>query len=969
MNVITVAKGFFSRYSTITKALKDAVDGDKIIIKPGIYEENLVLDKSVELCASEKQVVIQSQKNDTVLVTAEHAVMRGLTIRQYGTMQDPYAVTIEAGNSLFEDCHISCQFGHGILLCNADTNPVFKACTISDNGGCGICVTVDGQGYFEKCKIFGSKQSNVHIHDEANPIFIDCDIYNSPMNGVYVYKGGRGQFEDCRIYHNEYPNIATNRDGNPTFKNCKISEGKNAAVYIHNGGLGKFLSCDFYASGKEDRATIEILTKGNPYFEKCNISDSQSIGIRCKEDGEGRFVSCEIAGSIGPNIVVSTGANPLFESCRIHGGQKNGVWVKSDGFGKFIACEIYENALPNIGVNLNGNPQFEQCQIYRGKGIGVLVKEDGIGSFKNCRSFGNQDRNFQIDSKQTVIENCLETEPATIDQVLLELDDLIGLEEVKKQIRKTIQFIEFNKEISQYGVNAQDVKLAITHTVLSGNPGTGKTTVARLLGKLYSAMGLLPSGHVIAVNREKLVGQYIGQTAPKTKECIEQAVGGILFIDEAYELSNKGSKDFGPEAIAVILEEMENRRGEFMVVIAGYEEEIQQFLESNPGLKSRFNQSFKLEDYTPEEMKQIAVKIYKEKERVVLPNGLELLLQEFTRLWRKRDKFFANARTVRNLVEKSLQQQAERCMGTPRQQWNPTFLTTVTEEDIQMVLPKKKEQSFVLDIQEEALEKAVSQLDQLVSLQNVKNEIHKLITLVRYYREEGKDILTLSPHTVLKGSPGTGKTEVARIIARIYEALGILERGDLVEVNRDKLVRAYAGESEKVTAQYIEKAMGGVLFIDEAYQLTQYGADDPGHKVVEVLLKYMEDRRGEFIVIVAGYSMQMDQFLNSNDGLQRRFARQIEFEDYMPEELMQISEVLLQKNGYTLSETARKTLFEYFTAAYLQRDRSFGNAGFVRNVIMETIKNVDYRVALLPKEKRNSELIRTVLCEDIARQL
>ncbi len=964
MNLIKVKKGLFSRYSTLTKAIQAAQEGDQILVEPGVYKEAVVLTKSVEIRAVGDGVIVECQDDDVFRVTAGQATIRGLTIRQLGG-KNKCAVVVEAGRSLFEKCCMQSQSADGVLLLNAGTDPFFKNCTVSRNQEVGVKITQEAQGAFEDCRIFDNGASNVNIFNAADPLFVNCELFDSRGNGVWVRDGGLGRFQSCNIYANAQANVGLARQGNAWFENCQIHDGQKTCIYVYESGLGRFSSCAIYQSGGQ-YPNIQIEEKGNPTFEQCTISDPSGNGIVCKDEGIGRFIGCEIARSVGPNIGILTGANPVFEKCRIHSGQKNGVWVREGGSGKFVACDIYENASINVAVNLSGNPKFELCNMYHSQKDGILVKADGKGEFVNCRSFDNQGENIRIESSTTVVTNCLETEPPSIDKVLNELDAMIGLEGVKKQIRKTIQFIEFNKEVSQYGINAQDIKLAASHTVLSGNPGTGKTTVARLLGKLYAAIGLLPSGHVVAVNREKLVAQYIGQTAPKTKEWIEQASGGILFIDEAYELSNKGGKDFGPEAIAVILEEMENRRGEFIVVIAGYSKEIKQFLETNPGLKSRFNQEFSLEDYSPEEMRQIAFKLYQEKERTITPEGLNLLFQEFTHQWRKRDRFFANARSVRNLVELSLQQQADRCMAAPREQWNQTFLTTVTIEDIQAVLPKEAGNSYVLPIQEKELETALLSLDRLIGLPIVKSEIHKLVTLVRYYREEGKDIAALSPHTVLKGSPGTGKTEVARIIARIYAALGILERGDLVEVNRDKLIRAYAGESEKVTAQFIEQAMGGILFIDEAYQLTQYGPGDPGHKVVEVLLKYMEDRRGEFIVIAAGYCAQMEQFLDSNDGLRRRFVRQLEFEDYTPDELMEISSELLSKNEYFLEDTAYKALKTYFSLAYQNRDRSFGNAGFARNVITETIKNVDYRVAMVPKEKRTPEFSRKILLEDLA---
>lgn len=919
MREFTISKGLFSRYSTIGKALKAASAGDRLLIKPGVYEESLIIDKAVEIVAEGKlgEVVIKSN-NESTLVIAAAVICQGLQISYSGSSQDLMAaIDIRADKPVFLNCSIAFSTSNGLII-DRNSNPIFQNCQIYKNNKFGIVFLEAALGEFEKCSIFENEFSNLKLIKAANPKFIQCNIFRSKWNGIYAIEGSLGEFRECAIYANDYPNIYIANESDPNFVNCKIYEGKG-------------------------------------------------IGIMVDEAGKGIFRQCEIFSNTYSNITTESGGNPVFEGGKIYASAENGIWICSAGKGSFLDCDIYGNTYTNVKVEENGEPLLKNCLIHDGLASGILVKEGGKGEFYYCKSYGHKEqRNIVVKSEAALLRGCTEAPALSLNEMLDELEQLVGLQNVKKQIRKTIQFLQFNKEVSQYGISTQDVKAVANHTVLMGSPGTGKTTVARLLGKLYVAMGLLPSGHVVAVNREKLVAQYIGQTAPKTKEAIELAMGGILFIDEAYELSNKGENDFGPEALAVLLEEMENRRGQFIVVVAGYEAEMQQFLQTNPGLKSRFNQEFKLEDYTPEEMQAIALKLFTEKERVITAEALELLTKEFTNLWRKRDRFFANARVVRNIVEKIMQEQAERCMETARENWNAEFLTSITVADVQKILDKVEKKSFVVPIQEELLNKALQDLEGLIGLTKVKNEINKLVTLVRYYREEDKDIAELSPHTVLQGSPGTGKTEVARIIARIYEALGILERGELVEINRDKVISSYAGESEKLISKYIEQAMGGVLFIDEAYQLTQYGLNDPGHKVIEVLLKYLEDRRGEFIVIVAGYPSKMAEFLQANDGLQRRFIRSLEFEDYNPEQLMQIGEKLLQNKGYKLSQAAQVALDKYFSLIYANRDVSFGNAGLVRNLMMETIKNLDYRIAQIPKAERSDLSTTVILEEDLA---
>ncbi|MDH7604792.1 MAG: AAA family ATPase, partial [Melioribacter sp.] len=222
----------------------------------------------------------------------------------------------------------------------------------------------------------------------------------------------------------------------------------------------------------------------------------------------------------------------------------------------------------------------------------------------------------------------------SINELLIELDSFIGLNNIKQAIRDFISYLEFLNERKKHGLKAED-KIAI-NAVFLGNPGSGKTTIARLLGNIFKAMGILPSGHVIEVDRAGLVGQYIGETAQKTEKVINDAIGGVLFIDEAYTLVKKGgsSQDFGQEAIDILLKRMEDRKGEFVVIAAGYTDEMNAFLNSNPGLKSRFTHTFVFEDYTPEELIQIFNLYLKKEEYNITSDALELLKKEFINLYR-----------------------------------------------------------------------------------------------------------------------------------------------------------------------------------------------------------------------------------------------------------------------------------------------------------------------------------------------
>ncbi len=241
-----------------------------------------------------------------------------------------------------------------------------------------------------------------------------------------------------------------------------------------------------------------------------------------------------------------------------------------------------------------------------------------------------------------------------------------------------------------------------------------------------------------------------------------------------------------------------------------------------------------------------------------------------------------------------------------------------------------------------------------------------MVKLVRFYREEGKDVLRrFSLHSVFMGNPGTGKTTVARIIARIYKALGLLERGHLVEVDKQGLVAGYIGQTAIKTAHVTDSAKGGVLFIDEAYALSTGSANDFGSEAIETLLKRMEDLRGQFVVIVAGYTEPMHHFLESNPGLSSRFDKTLVFEDYTPEELFAIALSMLKAEGLAPDEQASVHLQNYLQLLYDRRDKYFGNARSVRKVVEEVIKNRDLRLAGMPKAERTPELLDKVILADM----
>ncbi len=534
---------------------------------------------------------------------------------------------------------------------------------------------------------------------------------------------------------------------------------------------------------------------------------------------------------------------------------------------------------------------------------------------------------------------CPIPETKNLEEVLKELEEFIGMEEVKTTVKEIARQVQTINERAKRGLGSED-KIGM-HFILTGNPGTGKTTIARKLGEIFEAIGFLDGGHVIEVDRSKIVGQYTGQTPQLVNDACDKAMGGILFVDEAYTLapvSDAGGKDkFGTEAIETLMKRMEDDRGNFVVIAAGYKTQMDQFLRVNPGMKSRFNKYLHIDDYQPDELLAIFKMFAKKKKYRLHPNAEERLLAAISDIYESRDKDFGNGREMRKLFEDTSSQFSDRISRLSNEEQSDEALVTIMPEDI----PYEEKQE--LDP-----ETCMAKLNELSGLDNVKKEVRSIIDLLNLQKQRGDEgARSLNSHFIYAGNPGTGKTTVARIMADIFKGMGVLAKGHLIEADRSELVAGFKGQTAIKTNNIIDKAMGGVLFIDEAYTLSQGENDDFGQQAIDTLLKRMEDDRGKFIVIAAGYTAEMDQFIDTNPGLKSRFNKYIDFEDYKPEALEEIFRALVKKNKLELDTEADENISMFIQGIYNQRDKNFGNAREMRKIFEEATQRQSTRLTKL----------------------
>ncbi|MCE4047886.1 MULTISPECIES: AAA family ATPase [Bacillaceae] len=515
---------------------------------------------------------------------------------------------------------------------------------------------------------------------------------------------------------------------------------------------------------------------------------------------------------------------------------------------------------------------------------------------------------------------------AETTSALEQLQQMIGLEKVKNRVKDFYQFLKYQNSRKKLGFTIQD-ELSL-NMIFTGNPGTGKTTLARLMAKIYYELGVLPSQEVVETDRSQLVGGYMGQTEENVRNVVKQSLGGVLFIDEAYSLNRDGQgNDYGQTAIDTLVSLMTSSEfgGKFAVILAGYPEEMRQFLDGNHGLSSRFPSSnfIHLPNYSAEELVAIGEKIANDNDYVISEEGkqqLELRLEK-----EQVDESFGNARAVKNIVLDAIFNKGSQAQS------NKQFLTYTLLDGNDFAASE-----------EEALENPAEELDSMIGLTKVKDEMKKIISFVKVQqvrRTNSKKNLPIQLHAVFTGNPGTGKTTVAKLYAQFLKDCGILKRGHLVVASRADFIAGFVGQTAIKTKKKIREALGGVLFIDEAYSLLSGSNQDFGKEAIDTLVMEMTKHNENLVVVLAGYPDETKALLESNPGLTSRFKKFIHFEDYNSEELIQIMEGYAAKYDYQLENNAKLAL-----QTKLASFNSNGNGRFATNLVDEAVQMQALRI-------------------------
>ncbi|WP_344432906.1 AAA family ATPase [Actinomadura luteofluorescens] len=969
-------------YRTVLDALQAPVPyadaGRHILIEPGSYPNTGFRSSGdfVLTAVSGPGTVTLDGATDATIEVTGMVTLQGLIVRNWS--DEGLALDAAEGSVLAEHCEFMSRSDVAVRAASG-AQLALKQCQVQD----GAIVYAAASGIVEGTSVTGAEGNAIAIRSGSTVTLRACRISDAGGHGIWVTEGSRPLIEQCTISGPTSAGIRVDDRADAAIRNCAFHSSGQSSLIALDRGKAVAEDCLIEDAGAD---ALWVATNGSLTARRIRMEAPQRTGV-VVEKGVALLEDCEITGAGTNGLSLIAHADVTFVRGRISDTGKIGAGLASGARVVLDGTTISGSGLAGVSVEGGGRLALRNCTVVDNHGAGVIAGEGAHIDVSGLISERNQ-RPDKLDggpqagtTAQVTVPTQADEAPAaakprtvrppgegtggpSADVLLAELDAMIGLAGVKREIRILANLQKVAEQRRLAGLPPGSAKGR--HMVFAGPPGTGKTTVARLYGGILAALGVVEKGQVVEVSRADLVSENIGGTALRTTEMFDRARGGVLFIDEAYTLSRKASgTDFGQEAIDTLVKLMEDHRDEVVVIAAGYSAEMREFLSANPGLSSRFSRTVEFENYSPAELVQIVGTQADKDGYQLAEDARTALLAHFTSM--KRDASFGNGRAARRVFEAAVERQAQRLADMEDLPSGEELSRLVAEDlDVDTGLAARFGEARDPD-QVTAL---LARLAAMTGLDEVKRDIRDLLDLIasaRRRRAAGLEAEPFTGHLIFAGPPGTGKTTVARLYGELLTALGVLAQGQVVEAARVDLVGQYVGHTAQKTSEVFERARGGVLFIDEAYSLSRPGGSghDFGQEAIDTLVKLMEDHRDEVIVIAAGYTSEMKGFLATNPGLASRFARTLTFRPYEVDGLVSIFLGKAKTADYRVPEPTQQALSTYLAA---NRDRfREGNGREIDKLFRSAVTAHARRTEQLANTgaELTTEQLATLLPEDI----
>ena len=601
---------------------------------------------------------------------------------------------------------------------------------------------------------------------------------------------------------------------------------------------------------------------------------------------------------------------------------------------KFVLTEDTKKSMKSYLSSLP-NPTSED--------VNTLI--DKMISHMSYRVVNDMSDLFLTKEKLTTIlpEDVPQPHVGGFEESMSKLNKLVGLKNLKYNIETHLNLVRFSHLRQQHGLQ---VSIPPLHMIFTGNPGTGKTTVAGLLGEIYASLGILKTGHVVKVDRKKLVGQYIGDTEENTKRALQQAHGNILFVDEAYTLVGDpdDKRDFGPKALDCLLDELGKENTDMIIILAGYPDEMEQLLKSNKGLQSRFPYTFHFEDYTEAELLEIAVRTAEDSGYTFSDEAYErlreLVHREVTQRPNKEDKHFGNARYITRLIStRIIPNMSRRVLSSADADASPLVLSRIEAADIPM---KSAETDYTID--ETLVARTLSELDALTGREEIKRTIHDLVALARTRQQSGDEQAYSIPlHWTFTGATGTGKSSVARLLAQLLYAFHLISSDRMTQLRMPQTAQNTwsSYDIDLLLRDTMKRAGHGLLFID---------LDDIAGTHIDIqwlrckLISLTAEMPGSYAFVIA----VDDKRLQTQPIDMPLSTSVLHFPDYTVDELMEILTQRLANQGFTLSIEAAQEIYQRILLLSQNRP-TLSNARTIKHIC--TALTAEAQLRLLDAQK------------------